>query len=243
MEALSLLLVSVVAFRSAGSSSAVRSSRIAFCRAGTLACLIEGEVDEEAMLARSTFPIKPPALIARAKQVLEAGVGTKDGGECLAPDFEFCAAVVGPLGREEYLAALGTFKLEDAFPDINPNYYGFRVDPFEPNRVWFMSRSTATHTGPLLGKPPTGKKLSLPPQQFHLDFNEGGLLREIGFYVVDRRQGNTGGLGGAFGYFFGTGNPLPIPECQPYKPSKRFRLLNFAGRIGTRLKKLKGGDL
>ena len=57
-----------------------------------------------------------------------------------------------------------------------------------------------------------------------------------GFYVVDRRQGNTGGLGGAFGYFYGTGNPLPIPECQPYKMSKRLRLLNLVGRIGARLK-------
>lgn len=179
---------------------------------------------------------KPAALIERAKQVLEAGVGTTDGGACLAPDFEFCAAVVGPLGRDEYLGALGNFKLEDAFPDLNPNYYGFFVDPFEPHRVWFTSRSTGTHTGPLLGKPPTGKKLSLPPQQFHLDFAPDGLLREIGFYVVDRRQGNTGGLGGAFGYFYGTGNPLPIPECQPYTKSKRFQLLNLVGRIGARLK-------
>jgi len=202
-------------------------------------CLIKGEVDEEAMLAASTFPIGPPALIARAKEVLEAGVGTKDDGACLAPDFEFCAAVVGPLGRKEYLNALGTFKLEEAFPDINPQYYGFRVDPFEPHRVWFHSRSTATHTGPLMGKSPTGKQLTLPPQLFHLDFNEEGLLREIGFYVVDRRQGNTGGLGGAFAYFYGTGNPLPIPECQPYTPSKRFRLLNFVGRLGARLKQLR----
>ena len=206
-------------------------------RSRGISCLITGEVDEEAMLAASTFPIKPPALIARAKEILEAGVGTKDGGACLAADFEFCAAVVGPLGREEYLKALGTFKLETAFPDLNPNYYGFRVDPFEPHRVWFTSRSTATHTGPLLGKPATGKKLTLPPQQFHLDFNEDGLLREIGFYVVDRRQGNTGGLGGAFGYFYGTGNPLPIPECQPYRKSKRFRLLNLLGRVGSRLAK------
>jgi hypothetical protein len=49
--------------------------------------------------------------IERAKQVLEAGVGTTDGGACLAPDFEFCAAVVGPLGRDEYLGALGNFKV------------------------------------------------------------------------------------------------------------------------------------
>jgi len=209
-------------------------------RTASMRCLIKGEVDEETMLAESTFPIRPTELIERAKEVLNTGVGTQDGGACLAPDFEFCAAVVGPLGKDEYLAALGSFKLEEAFPDINPQYYGFHVDPFEPHRVWFMSRSTATHTGSLLGKPPTGKKLMLPPQQFHLDFIEDGLVREIGFYVVDRRQGNTGGLGGAFGYFYGTGNPLPIPECQPYKRSKRFRLLNFVGRIGTRLKELKG---
>ena len=132
-------------------------------------------------------------------------------------------------------------QLEDAFPDLNPNYYGFRVDPFEPHRVWFTSRSTATHTGALMGKPPTGKKLSLPPQQFHLDFAPDGRLREIGFYVVDRRQGNTGGLGGAFGYFYGTGNPLPIPECQPYKKSKRFRLLNLVGSLGSWLSRKKGG--
>ena len=80
-------------------------------RSGHVRCLIKGEVDEHAMLAASTFPIKPDDLIGRAKQVLEAGVGTKDGGACLAPDFEFCAAVVGPLGRDEYLGALGNFKV------------------------------------------------------------------------------------------------------------------------------------
>ena len=58
-----------------------------------------------------------------------------------------------------------------------------------------------------------------------------------GFYVVDRRQGNTGGLGGAFGYFYGTGNPLPIPECQPYKPSKRYRLLQLIGKLQSKFSK------
>ena len=64
-----------------------------------------------------------------------------------------------------------------------------------------------------------------------------GLVKEIGFYVIDRRVGNTGGLGGAFAFFYGTGNPLPIPECQPYKPSKRFRLLNFVGKLGAKFAK------
>ena len=197
------------------------------------------EADEDALLAASTFPLAPDALIARCKEVLgpEIGVGTKDGGACLAEDFEFCAAVVGPIGKEAYLEALGTFQLEDAFPDLDPKYHLFRVDPFDEGRVWFHSRSSATHTEPLMGKPATGKKLELPPQCFHIDFTGEGLVKEIGFYVIDRRVGNTGGLGGAFAFFYGTGNPLPIPECQPYKPSKRFRLLNFVGKLGAKFAK------
>ena len=197
------------------------------------------EADEDALLAASTFPLAPDALIARCKEVLgpDIGVGTKDGGACLAEDFEFCAAVVGPIGKEAYLEALGTFQLEDAFPDLDPKYHLFRVDPFDEGRVWFHSRSSATHTEPLMGKPATGKKLELPPQCFHIDFTGEGLVKEIGFYVIDRRVGNTGGLGGAFAFFYGTGNPLPIPECQPYKPSKRFRLLNFVGKLGAKFAK------
>jgi len=43
----------------------------------------------------------------------------------------------------------GSFKLEDALPDLQENHWGFHVDPLEPNRVWWMSRPQGTHTGPL----------------------------------------------------------------------------------------------
>jgi hypothetical protein len=200
--------------------------------------VVDEFLDDEAVFAESTFPIKPDDLMARAKQVmsLEVGIGTKDGGECLAHDFEFCAAVVGPIGRKEYLNALGTFRLEDAF-DITPNYFGMSVDPKQPNRVWFFSRVEATHIGVFMGAKPEGKKIDYPPQSLHLDFNEDGKVKEFGFYTVDRRQGNTGGLGGAFGFMYGVGRPLPIPECKPYKRSYRFRLLNLLGRIGQKVTK------
>merc|ERR1719486_1508105 len=55
-------------------------------------------VDEEALFLASDFPIKPEDLVARAKEVLTLGLGTKDEGACLAEGFEFCAAVVGPIG-------------------------------------------------------------------------------------------------------------------------------------------------
>ena len=167
----------------------------------------------------------------------QISAGTNDGGDCLADNFEFVAAVVGPIGKEEYLGALGSFKLEDSF-DINQNLFGWNVDPMQTNRVWFFSRSVAKQKAPFMGTLPEDTKddgvLTMPPQLFHLDFNEDGKLKELGFYTVDRRQGNTGGLGGAFGYFYGVGKPLPIPECKPYKPSFRLRTLNAIGKLAKK---------
>ncbi|KAJ1461018.1 hypothetical protein M885DRAFT_433110 [Pelagophyceae sp. CCMP2097] len=206
-------------------------------RSGPLgATMFEGVVDEAKLFEESTFEIKPDALIERAVEVLRLGTGTKDDGACLAENFEFIAAVVGPLGKDEYLNALRSFKLEDSF-DMTDNFHLFRVDPFMPNRVYFHSRTVATQIAPLMGKPSTGRTLTLPPQCFHMDFDAVGGLVEFGFYVVDRRIGNTGGLGGAFAFFYGTGNPLPIPECQPFSPSWRFRLFNAAGRLARKLQK------
>mmetsp|Transcript_12684 Transcript_12684/g.17992 ORF Transcript_12684/g.17992 Transcript_12684/m.17992 type:complete len:249 (-) Transcript_12684:80-826(-) len=200
--------------------------------------MFDSFLDEDAMLAESTFPIKPNDLMERAKYLLspDCGIGTKDGGECLAEDFEFIAAVVGPIGREEYLNALGSFNLEDAF-DITPNFFGMSVDPMQPNRVWFFNRVKGIHKGEFMGAKPDGKEIVYPPQVQHFDFNEDGKLKEYGFYTADRRQGNTGGLGGAFGFMYGVGKPLPIPECQPYKRSFRFRLLNFVGSFAQKLSK------
>jgi hypothetical protein len=204
--------------------------------------LIPGEIDIARAFSKSTFSIAPDALISRAKEVLSPPIelGTKDGGMCLADDFEFVAAVVGPIPKEDYLKALGGFKLTESF-DIEQNYFGFVVDPIQFNRVWFFTRQVAKHVAPFMGAQPKDTKdggvLTLPPQLMHMDFNADGLVKEFGFYTVDRRQGNTGGLGGAFGYFYGVGKPLPIPECQPYKPSFRFRMLNFIGKMGGKLAK------
>jgi len=200
-------------------------------------------LNEEAILASSTFPIKANDMIDRVKFLLsdECNLGTKDGGACLAEDFEFCAAVVGPIGKEDYLGALDNFSLEDSF-DISPSWFGFTVDPTQHNRVWFFNRNKGIHTGEFMGVSPTGKEFVYPPEVFHIDLNADGKMKEIGFYTADRRQGNTGGLGGAFGFMWGVGKPLPIRECRPYKPSFRFRLLNKVGALATKLTKKKKSD-
>ena len=141
-------------------------------------------VDEEALFLASDFPIKPEDLVARAKEVLTAGIGTKDEGACLAEGFEFCAPVVGPLPKEEYLKALGNFKLEESF-DLNAQYHLFRVDPTQTNRVWFHTRTLGKHVADstVFGKA-TGKEIINPPQCMHLDFTADGLVKEFGFYTA-----------------------------------------------------------
>lgn len=155
-----------------------RSAVRAAIGTGPTGYVLPGEVDEEALLAKSTFPIKPPELIELAKRVFgEYKVGLADEN-ILADDFEFCAPFVGPLGKAQYLGALRNFKIEEAFPDSNQQYHGWRVDPFQPNRVWFVIRVLATHTGETqaFGKP-SGKKLEFPPQSYSVIFNEQGKVR------------------------------------------------------------------
>jgi hypothetical protein len=197
------------------------------------------EINVQKAFAESTFPIQPADLIVRAKKILspEIGIGTKDGGDCLADDFHFCAAVVGPLPKEEFLGALGTFKLEDSF-DITSNNFGFVVSPVQTNRVYWFNYNVATMIAPFMGAKELKKDpLVLPPQCFHMDFDVDGKVTEFGFYTVDRQYGNTGGLGGAFGYFYGVGKALPIREGKPFKRSFRFRMLNLIGRLATKLTK------
>ena len=145
--------------------------------------------------------------------MLTAGIGTKDEGACLAEGFEFCAPVVGPLPKDEYLAALADFKLEESF-DLNAQYHLFRVDPTQTNRVWFHTRTLGKHVNdsPRFG-PASGKEIINPPQCMHLDFTADGLVKEFGFYtstaVMATRRASR-----RFAFFHGVGRSLPIPEMR-----------------------------
>ena len=58
-------------------------------------------------------------------------------------------------------------------------------------------------------------------------------------HVMERSIGNTGGLGGIFGPAYALGRPLPFREARPWKPSKRYRLLQAVGNLASRLRKRK----
>jgi hypothetical protein len=192
-----------------------------------------GDINEKAYLSRSTFPIKPDTLVALAKDaVFTRGLGMNDNGKCIADDFVFRGAHVETT-RADFLRALQSFNLGESFR-VKQQFFGWIVDPIQPNRVWFMNRQEAEQIKEFYGAM-LGQKLILPPECLHVDFNEYGQVKEFGFYTVDRAQGNTGGLGGAFGYFYGVGKPLPFPEARPYKMSKRRRLFEFVGKVLSKI--------
>jgi len=204
-----------------------------------------GFVDEEALRQKNAFPIPEEDLVQLAKAFLVHLFDDPDQiRQRMASSFRFVAPVVPAIGNglsgEELCAALGQFRLKDAVPDLNPQQYDFRSDPFEPNRVWFTARGQGTNTGPVFGAlPATGKRYEAPPQSQSLTFNEFGEVTKMTIgYVMDKEVGTTGGLGGIYGILYGIGYGLPIPEAQPWKPSPIYRLLFKTGNLLSSLRKL-----
>ncbi|KAI8466288.1 MAG: hypothetical protein J3K34DRAFT_434302 [Monoraphidium minutum] len=192
-------------------------------------------LDEEALLAASTFPIPPAELVARAKRILAKGVHRCQ--DQLAQDFNFSAPFIGPLGKKAFASTMEELGLEQAFPDLQPRIYDVRVDPLEPNRVWLTTRPVGRQMGYLRARsfaplPPSGKLVESPPQTSSLVFNKQGLVVAFTLgYVMDRRVGNTGGLGGAFGMLWAIGVPFPYPEGKPWESSWQQRLFNRGGAL------------
>lgn len=200
----------------------------------------EWELDDEAMVSKSKFSIKPSVLISRCKEVVDNQIGLKNP-EDLAEDFQFIFPYVGPLSKKEYLSAVGGFDLTAMFPKLGEGlYYDFRVDPYEHNRVWFTARMIAIHQGDGPFGKATGKTVDCPPQAISLTFNEQGKVTlYTGGYVMDKLVGNSGGLGGVFGILYSIGKPLPFPEARPWTKSWQFRAFSFVGNIASKFAKKK----
>jgi hypothetical protein len=163
----------------------------------------------------AAFPFTAEQLIEKAKQVHATDTGIQDDS-VLAPDFRFEFPIV-KLSREEYLKTVRGFTFKQGIPNLSSNAYDFRVDPFEPNRVWFTIRTTGTHTGPFkFGRATydaTGATIQGPPECCSYTFNEKGQVTSFtGGYVMDNRVGNTDGLGAAFGILSACGVKIPKPN-------------------------------
>lgn len=111
--------------------------------------------------------------------------------------YVFRGPVVGPINREDLVRTNTAFKLEQAYPDLDRQAFGFSVDPENPFRVLFFERWVATHTGDLdlIGlykAPATNKKSISPVFPFSLVWTpEGKIIYEHLTTAVDRFEGST----------------------------------------------------
>ncbi|CAK0789953.1 unnamed protein product, partial [Prorocentrum cordatum] len=180
-----------------------------------------GFVDEEALREQNRFPIPEEGLVQLAKGfVARLFSDPADVKRRMASDFRFVAPVVPALGDgltgDQLTTALGQFSILDAVPDLNPQQYDFRTDPFEPNRVWFTSRGRGTMTGTLAGGlPATRRSFESPPQTSSLTFNAAGEVTKMTIgYVMDKDRGGWAPLAAwavssAFSTGSATGYPYP----------------------------------
>lgn len=160
-------------------------------------------------------PFPETVMIQLAKGVLAADNGASDP-DLLSNSFTFCGPYVGPLKKDDFVKAFSNFNLKAAFTDLDEEYSNFRVDPFDPYRVWVDTRGSGTNTGSLAGKPPTGKTFQNPPEAASLTFDDDGFCTRLTAGVaMDPTLGNTGGLGGVYGIFYGIGSPLPDFVTRP----------------------------
>lgn len=154
-------------------------------------------------------PFPETVMIQLAKGVLSSELGTKDP-DLLSDSFTFCGPLVGPLDKTSFIEAFSSFKIREALPDLEENYSNFRVDPYDPYRIWYDVQGSGTRTGMLGGKEGNGAKYQGPPEAASMTFDDDGFCTRLtAGAVMDPTIGNTGGLGGVFGIFYATGVPLP----------------------------------
>merc|ERR1711976_400342 len=84
------------------------------------------------------FPLGKAELIEKMKRLTETSFGTDkpENNDLLADDFQFRFPIV-ELDKPKFIKAFGAFKVDDAFPDMQTQYYGFRLDPNIPGRLWY----------------------------------------------------------------------------------------------------------
>lgn len=153
-------------------------------------------------------------LLALTEKLIESRLGLDDAS-LLRDDFALTTPHGGALRKDMYLRAASLGNVTDAFPDLDYKWRDLRVCPFDVNRVWYTSSPVGTHLADL--RLPTaevvqatGRRWISPPVCGSAQFDRDGRCTAItASYVMDRRLGNTSGLGGVLGLREAIGAPSP----------------------------------
>lgn len=111
----------------------------------------------------STFlaPFPETVMIQLVKGILATNLAAEDPS-LLAKDFSFVTPTVGPIGKSKFLDSYAA----QEFGGFTPQFSHFRVDPFDPYRVWVDVK-------------PFGPGLEGPPQAFSFTFDDDGFCTRM----------------------------------------------------------------
>jgi hypothetical protein len=164
-------------------------------------------------------PFPETVMIQLVKGVLATDMGAKDP-TLLADDFTYCTPYQGPIRRKAYLEKFAG----QEFEGLNPSFSHFRIDPYDPVRVWVD----------VVLKAPGFEGV---PQAMSFTFNEDGFCSRItSGAVMDPTIGNGGGLAGSEGYRYATGKASPGIVTRPLPRSVgrfRKRTLGLTNGVGV----------
>jgi len=170
------------------------------------------QIDEQSGGDVGMPPFPDSVMIQLAKGVTASSFGLDDP-DLLSIDFTYLEPLMGPLKKEAYVELFTTkYNVRDAVPDLDYQFQNYRVDPYDPFRVWVDTRAKGTRIGPIGAKALPANiqsaKFESPPECMSFTFDADGYCTRItAASVLDPLLGNTGLLGGVYGILYATGTP------------------------------------
>lgn len=146
-------------------------------------------------------PFPETVMIQLAKGIVSSNMASVDPS-LLAESFTYMTPSLGPIGKKDFLEKYAS----EEFQDVDPRVSNYRVDPYDPERVWVDLK-------------PVGAGYEGAPQAMSFTFDADGFCTRVtAGAVLDPTVGNGGGLGGPEGLRYARGqasNPLttrPLPR-------------------------------
>jgi hypothetical protein len=98
-------------------------------------------------------PFPDTVMIQLAKGVVASNFGLDDP-DLLANEFSYLEPSMGPLNKMKYLEKFSEYGVRDAVRDMDYRIMNYRVDQYNPYRIWVDTCARGTRTGPIGDKLP-----------------------------------------------------------------------------------------
>ena len=92
-------------------------------------------------------PFPNSVMIQLAEGMVSTNFGLDDSGLLADDEFSYLEPSMGPLNKVNYLDKLSEYGIRDAVKDLDYRIENYRIDPYNPYRIWIDVRPKGTRTG------------------------------------------------------------------------------------------------